>query len=241
MKKSFKGIGAILIAMFAVLSTLTLSACSSEPNKVIIDGITYRNGFYGDLWPDNISLKGDPIKVGNVEFHHVDCEKFDWVHSAIGDKTAGVLFCSESQWKEAYKYYADSDNFIYYCSIGDGYVDRDPIIASIPDIDSEKFNELMAFSEKNRYDPFDSDKKVKTRHLPIPDRDEAPSFIFYRDSKDGFFTSYQGYKYHVVDGKLLLVYFYDYGFGEYEELVAVDVPDELGEYFIELYESIIQY
>jgi len=42
----------------------------------------------------------------------------------------------------------------------------------------------------------------------------------------------------VIDGKLLLVFFYDYGHGKYEELVAVDVPDELGQYFIKLLEEL---
>ncbi|NLD46731.1 MAG: hypothetical protein GX660_05960, partial [Clostridiaceae bacterium] len=40
------------------------------------------------------------------------------------------------------------------------------------------------------------------------------------------------------DGKLLFLFFYDYGHGKYEEMVAVDVPDELGQYFIKLIEQL---
>lgn len=235
MKKLF------LIATCVVFLTLALTACNSAlfiPKTVTIDGETYRNGFYGDLWPDNITFEGDSIKEGINEFRHVNCEKFDWVHSQIGSTTAGILYCAESQWEQASEYYADSDNFVYYCSIGAKYVDRDPVIATIPNIDSKKFDALMAFAEENSYNPFGSNEDVKTLRLPIPDSDKSPKLVFYKESIDGFFTSYKGYTFHEVDGKLLLLFFYDYGHGEYEEMVGVDVTDELGQYFIELLEQL---
>ena len=91
----------------------------------------------------------------------------------------------------------------------------------------------MVFSEKNCYEPFGSNKGKQTLRLPIPDRDESPELVFYRESNDSFFSSFT-HKFHVIDDKLLLVFFYDYGHGEYKELVAVEVPNELGKYFIEL-------
>lgn len=226
-----------LIVLFTFL-TLALSACNISnlvvPESVTIDGTTYRNGFYGDLWPENLTYKGDSHKEGNSEYYHVDCKQFDWVHSEIGSTTNGVFYCAESQWEQAYKYYKHSDNFTYYCSIGAQYEDRDPVLVTIPNIDTTKFDELIYFADMNSYNPFGSNKDVKARRLPIPDRDESPELTFYKESKDGFFTSFQGNKFLVVDGKLLLLYYYDYGHGKYEELVAVDVPDELGKYFIEL-------
>ncbi len=228
-----------LIVVFVVLLTFVLTACNSDlfvPQTVTIDKTTYRDGFYGDLIPNNITFKGDAIKVGDKEFHHINYEKFDWVHSAIGSFTEGTLYCSESQWEQVCEYYADSDNFVYYCSIGAEYVDRDPVIITIPDIDFQKFDELMSFAEKNNYNPFRSNKGVKTLRVPIPDRDKSPELIFYKESIDGFFTSDKEYKFHELDGKLLLVFYYDYGDGENEEMVAVNVPDELGQYFIKLLE-----
>lgn len=231
----------ILIATFVVYLTLVLTACSVElsvPHTVAIDGTTYRNGFYGDLWPDNITLKGEPIKVGVNDFQRVNCERFDWVHSAIGTKTSGILYCKESQWEEAQEYYADCDNFVYYCSIGAKYVDLDPVIITIPNIDSKKFDELMVYANKNSYNPFGSNKDVKIRRIPIPDRDKSPELVFYKESKDGFFTSFKGNIFHELDGKLLLLFYYDFGHGKKEEMVAVDVPDELGQYFVKLIEQL---
>lgn len=233
-----------VLAVLCIFFASTLIACNiSElfiPEKVTIEGTTYRNGFYGDLWSENLIYKGDSYKVGNNEFHRVECEKFDWVHSDIGSTTSGVLYCAESQWEQAYEYYHDSDNFTYYCRIGAQYEDRDPVLVTISDMDTTKFEELMSFADKNSYNPFGSNKGVETRRLPIPDRDEAPELIFYKVSKDGFFTSYQGDEFFVIDGKLLLLFYYDYGHGQYEELVAVEVPDEIGKYFIELVEQFNQ-
>ena len=66
---------------------------------------------------------------------------------------------------------------MYYCKIGAQYVDRDPIIATIPNINPIKFEELMAFADNNDYDPFGLDSGVVTRRLPIPNRDISPDKI----------------------------------------------------------------
>lgn len=94
----------------------------------------------------------------------------------------------------------------------------------------------MDFAAANSYDPFDTKKSesAETIRLPIPDSGKAPRLVFYKESKDGYFTSDKSYQFHIAGGNLLLVCYYDYGHGEYEELVAVEVPDELGQYFIEL-------
>lgn len=227
-----------VLIVLCTFFTLALTACNISnlfvPETVEIDGKTYRNGFYGDLWPENLTYKGDSYKDGNNEFYHVVCEQFDWVHSSIGSTTNGVLYCAEGEWEKACEYYSNSDNFTYYCRIGAQYESSGPVLVTIPNIDSTKFDELLAFADKNSYNPFGSNKDVKTRRLPIPDENESPELVFYKESKDGFFTSFQGNEFLVIDGKLLLLFYYDYGHGEYEELVAVEVPDELGKYFIKL-------
>ena len=55
---------------------------------------------------------------------------------------------------------------------------------------------------------------------------------FYKKRKDGMFTSLQGHEFCIVDGKLLLVFYYDYGNGEYEKMAAVKVPGEISEYMV---------
>ena len=237
----------ILIIMLGGLIIMTLSSCSvlrdfatniGIIDTVEFDGVTYRTGFYdGDLWPENIEHKGEPYKIGHNTYQRVDNDKYDWVHTVTGDFDNKTLYCVESQWENARVFYEDSANFTYYCKIGANYIDRDPIVVTIPDIDPVKFNELMVFAEKNCYDPFGSNKGKQIIRLPIPDRDESPELVFYRESNDGFFRSFT-HHFFVVGDNFLLLYFYDYGHGEYEELAAVEIPGGLGEYFLKLYAKI---
>lgn len=204
-----------------------------------MDGTIYRNGFYGDdLIPINLTYKKKSFKMEQYEFNVVENEQFDWVHGKLGNTIQGVLYCAENQWETAKTYYADSDNFAYYC-----YVEGINATTSIalPNIDPEKFDELLEFTNANSYNPFGSNRHVKRRRLLMPDRNECPDIVFYKESNDGFFTTGKGKQFHLIDGKLLLVFYYDGNHGKSpEELVAVDVPDELGQYFIDLLYNALQ-
>lgn len=206
--------------------------------RVTIDGTTYRNGFYDDLWPFNIYFEEAYIKVGDNEFRHVDSEKYDLLYSGNGFTSAGIFYCEESQWEEAYDYYNDGENYRYYCHIGGNYSKLAPTI--IDNIDTEKFDELMSFADQKAYEPFGVKEDVETIRLPEPDNEESPKLVFYKVSKDGYFESDKGNVFHVVNGKLLLVFYYDGNHGEYDELVAVEVPDDIGAYFVELVELIVE-
>lgn len=222
-----------LLAFFCLLSLMGLTSCRFYvPDSVSVDGVVYRNGFYGALWPCNLTYEDDVFQAGATEFRRVTCGNFNWIHSTAGTTANGVLYCAEDQWEEARAYYSNADNFVYYCKIGAKGSGSEPVITAVSALDPEKFDALLTFAEKNSYDPFGSNQKAETRRLPVPDERESPQISFYRESKDGFFTSFKGDKFHVINGELWLVFYYDYGHGEYEELVAVAVPDELGQYFI---------
>lgn len=106
------------------------------------------------MWSVNLICDEESVEAGNLkyDFHYVQNEQFDLVHSHIGDSTNGVLYCAESQWDEVNAYYGDTDNFTYYCCIGreNLYNDDYPITIATPEIDTEKFDQLLAFAEKNR-------------------------------------------------------------------------------------------
>lgn len=228
MKKTWN----LLILLFSYSVLFACKTNSIEPKTATIEGVTYRSGFYGDLYPINFIYTDDTYRDGVNKFRRVNCEKFDLIKFANDGITYDLLYCAESQWEQAYAYYANGDNFVYYCMVGAHNVYIEPVIITILNIDHEKFDALMVFANENSYNPFGSNKNI--RRLPIPDTDESPRLVFYRESADGFFTSYRGNMFHVINDKLLLVLYYDYGHGEYEELVAVDVPDKLGQYFMEL-------
>jgi hypothetical protein len=204
------------------------------PETVTIEDVSYRNGFYSDLFPVNFIYSNDYYETNGNKFRRVDFEMFDLIKLSNDGNILDVLYCAESQWEQAHTYYMNRDNFVYYCRIGMPNIYIDPTIISISDIDHKKFDDLMIFANENSYNPFSSNNNVVTQRLLISDKDESPQLIFYRKSKDGFFTSSEANHFHIIKDKLWLVFFYDYNHGNNEELVAVTVPNDLGQYFIEL-------
>jgi hypothetical protein len=221
--------------------SLVFPSLQGEISSIVIEGVTYRTGFYGDLYP----VFGEVGDIGTEtlqreivyeyvthEFRRVDFEGHDWVHSYIGEYTGGTVYCAESQWEQMRDYYADPANFEYYYSVSGEVVD-------IPEIDPQKFDQLVAFGNENNYKPFSqsSNEKVMQKARRMPESQFHEGVGFGKVSKDGYFLEMAS-QYFVNDGKLLLLFRHDFGTynGGIEEVIAVDVPDELGQYFIDLLE-----
>ena len=248
-----------IIVLLTCVPLLLLVGCStiyrvisnnSSLTSVTIEGITYMSGFYGELYPifgqvgdigSETLIKDKEYDVGTHSFRRVDYEGHDWVHSYIGKYSGGTVYCAENEWDQMYDYYADSNNFDYYFGIG-YYMSEN--VWNISDIDSQKFDELLTFGNINEYKPFDSrsNEKVMENICRIPKAEFLESVCFYKVSHDGYFTTIQAPRYFVHDDKLLMIFFHDGGreSGGIEEVVALEVPDELGEYFINLIEQYIQ-
>jgi len=224
----------IFVAMAVSMCSCSLFTGLLIPETVLIDDVNYRNGFYGYLWPQNLNMSEEIYTVDGIEYYKIQNEQFDWVHSFVGEYTCGVLYCSENQWNQAKLYYINPDNYTFYCKVET--TDGDSYTFKINDFDLRKFDELVEFQSKNEYIPFNNahNKKIDTIRTPMPDWNESPQLIFYKESLDGYFTSYMGSYYHIIDEQLYLVYQYDYGHGEIEELICVEVPEELSDYILEL-------
>jgi len=229
----------IALVLIGIIMVMSMSSCSFvgysvAPDTVKIDGVTYRGGFYGDLWIEDMAYEEGTYTVGGVEYRRVINERFDWVQCNLGPRSGGVVLCAEDQWEEARAYYADGDAYEYYCRVGTERAGFKPVLYSIDYVDTRKMNELIDFSESNIYDPFGSNKGKETCRLPMPDYEESPAIVFYKVSKDGNFGSVRGDKLFIIEGKLYLLYQNDYRDEDNPILVAVQVPDELGQYFVDL-------
>ena len=220
-------------SVFPVLSII-MSSDSYSTDTITINDTVYRNGFSGDLCSLNIYYDQDYHTVDGLRFHRVESEQFDMYYAPLSDtlytpshNTFNTLFCSEEQWEQAKSYYADSENFIYYCGND-----------VIPDMDATKYEALMAFADENKYIPMVSDSDIEACRMPKPDK--LSELVFYKVSKDELFISRKDYYFLMINEKLYLLHYYDTVHDEYEEhqeLVAVEVPEELGRYFIELLQS----
>ncbi|MBQ8296599.1 MAG: hypothetical protein IJX77_02310 [Ruminococcus sp.] len=204
-------------------------------DSVDVNDKTYKTGFYGSLIPDELDYSGETYSVGKTEYKQLEHDRFDLIRSDSGMYTSGTIYCSEEQFSEAELYYSDPENFSYYCTIGAESTDNTPYTLNIDDIDTDMFNALIEFADNSSYDPFDSkhNDKIDKAELPIPDNYITHRLNFYKESNDSLFTSSKGHEFHIIDDELYLVFYYDYGHGEYEKLVGVKVPEEISGYIVE--------
>lgn len=232
----------VIMLLTAVLASFGLTGCSAipdEPEKLSIGTETYVTGFYGDLFPHKFDYAEEQGQAGEQEYRRIDYDGFDLIHTSSGLYSEGTIYCNERQLEEARSYYSDPDNYCYFCRVGVEKEGSSPLLIDLEDVDTKMFDALIGFAEENGYQPFASgqNEKVKMVEMPMPDETKSPVLIFYKESKDGMFTSGKGVKFHIIDGALMLVYYYDYGHGEYEKLVAVRTPDEISNYMVDFLEA----
>ena len=204
------------------------------PTSFTVDEVSYQGGFYSTLFPHDPPLEDSPVSIDGVNWYPVEECRWDLYY-------APSLFeavCAQDQWDEAAAFYADFSSFSCFCEVGVETEESCPILFPIDHMDQARLDDLLSFARDNSYDPFSSpfstEDPVETIRIPIPTEEEAPTLVFYRQSPDGLFVSDRSYRFRLLDGALLLVYFYDYGHGAYEELAAVPVPEALSDYFVGL-------
>lgn len=212
---------------------------SGVPDRVRIEGKVYRTGFYGDLWPKNLTFTGEEYQVRGITFRRLDCGTFDCVQAQIGSKTGGTVYCLGSQWEEAKAYYEDSESYVYYCGINVKEAqDEDKQYFEIEDIDLEKYEALVEHGGVFAYDPFDGVKNAASEFKEVTidteKVDPRPYINFFKESKDGIFVSFKAHYFFILDGTMYLARYHNIS----EHFVsAVEVPKETADYFIELVEG----
>lgn len=237
---------------------------AGDDQKVIYEGTNYLSGFYEEtcgfapemlaehaefpsgaaeqhIWFIDFMEKIErlAVEIDGKQYYRMDNGRFPMLFrldSVSFGTLEGRLYCAEDRLEEARAYYADGANYDYYCRIGAWSEEETPEYRYIPDMDAAKFEQLMAFAGENAYDPLGSDKGDTLARIPKPEED-APELVFYRESSDRCIVSHCGYSFHIIDGRLLLVYYYDFGHGEYEDIVFVEAPADLNDYFVKLLEN----
>ena len=226
----------VLLVLLSLL--LFLTSCADVPRLTIEvkteDGV-YRNGFYNDLYVIEPELHKKAFKYGDQQFYYLPNERFD-LRMTYENSAEATAFCATEQWEEAKAFYSKDENFYFYCLRGNIFDLDNSEIFLVPDMDYEKFNMLYDFAETNGYDPFGAENK-NTKRIINYEHSGNCEIVFYKESKDGVFTSFKGHEYHLLDGKLVLVYYYDANHGEKDELVYVEVPRDIAVYFEELLEN----
>ncbi|MCI8341622.1 MAG: hypothetical protein HFE62_00170 [Firmicutes bacterium] len=231
-----------ILMFLAILSNILLSGCVAAsydvPDTVKIGSEIYKTGFYGDLWPDDISFTDEEYEIEKKTFKHLDNTTFDCVHAYIGPRANGVVYCIDSQWEEASEYYANDENFTYYCGLNVRYSTKDHEYNEIENIDLEKFEALTQFGKTHGYKPFDVVQnkvgELKETTIDLNQEEISTFFNFFKESNDGSFCSFKGDLFFVCDENMYLLRTRNMS----ENVInAVEVPKETAFYFIEIFEK----
>lgn len=237
----------LLIIFSVFLSVASLAGCSANmdfliPQSVKIGSNTYKTGFYGDLWPTNLSYTGEDVEINGKNFHHLDCGQFDCYHASIGSKSEGTIYCLASQWDAAKAYYADEGNFTYICELNAKYSAEDHEYYPVEDMNPEKFDELMSFSSTFVSNPFDPVQKkvgeLKQTTINMNEQEVSTIFRFYKESNDGNFCTYRGYYFFLCERKLYLMRAYYMKDNTYS---AIEIDEKIAAPFIEIVETLMAF
>ena len=153
----------------AVLCSSLIGCLPTVAETVEINGKSYRTGFYGDCYlMDDLPLSGLEYELDEITYRALQHPEFDlWYNGSDS-----VMYCAEDQWEAAKTYYADDQQYLYYCSVGVTIKDQtEPTIYDISGkVDTQKFKELLEFGEGNEYIPFaygkNSEQERKTVTMP---------------------------------------------------------------------------
>jgi hypothetical protein len=216
-----------------------LVSCGNSSGLIIevkTDDGGYRNGFYGDLYVIEPETAEKAFKYGKQQFYYLNSSRFD-LRITYENPAVPTAFCAVEQWQEAKEYYSKNENFDFYCLRGNVHDQENSEIFSISGVDYEKWDMLFDFAEGNGYDPFGAENE-NIKRIESDEHFGNCEIIFYKESKDGAFISFKGHNFHLLDGKLVLTYYYDHNFGEKREFVYVEVPREIAIYFENLLEKL---
>ena len=147
------------MAFISLLFILSFSSCAFNPEKpdsVIIEGKEYKRAFIGELYPIGDSkLISSGVKVSGNSYYRCSGTPYDCYIAYDRNAEPNIYFESE-KFNEAVSFYDGSNNFNFFCLLGNIHDENDQQIFHLEKIDSSMFNSLLEFSKENDYNPFTS-------------------------------------------------------------------------------------
>ena len=243
MKKHFRAKPLLLSIAATAAACYALAACSllpshRDPARIEIGGEAYVSGFYENLWPDGIAFGEDDPPAFETEYHlwwEVAGAPFS-LYCAQNKEALywnPTVYCKESESEEAGAYYADAKNFDYYMGLyGDSHKDERIKLGGADTALLEKAISLNARIQENAGKGLLTGKKdFSDIEISIPYAEVLPvQPVFYRMSKDGFFTTIQN-EWLVADGKVSVFGSYD---ADTDMYTAYIIDEEASAYMLGL-------
>ena len=225
-----------------ILSLILILCCCSctinfnKPDTVTIEEKEYKKAFIGELYPIEDVVSSEGIKISGNSYYKFFKTQYDCYIAYDRNAEPNVYFSSE-QFDEAFSFYNDASNFNFFCLLGNIHDENDQKILEIQEIDPLMFNRLLEYSAKNDYNPFTSfnnEDGIKKVPIPHPNNWKDDEIHFYKESKDGAFTTSQAYTFIVHKNKLYFLYQYDFSDDNAPIMLVRHIPSEIGDYFCDL-------
>ncbi len=235
-----KHINFILILVL-ILCCSSCAANLAKPDIITINGKEYKKAFVGELYPFDESLSDDGVKVSGNFYYKYSETPYDCYIAYDRNAEPNIYFAKE-KFDEVVSYYNDPNNFKFSCLIGNIHDENDQQIINLGNLDHSIFNSLLEFSKSNDYNPFTSfNNEEGLKRVPVTDPGDwtADEIHFYKESKDGAFSTSQGFTFILYENKLHLLYQYDFSDDETPVMLVKDIPSEIGDYFCTLLKELI--
>lgn len=232
-----KKIICIFISLFFAfsLASCNLAKLFNLPDKVIIHDKEYTRAFVAKLYPCNDYFSGPAdTKVHGEPFYKHTTGEYECFIAYGSDGEPNIYFLT-NEYEKALSYYNNGDNYNYFC-VRQSSPDS-KCTHPVTEIRYDMFEKLSEFSTANCYHPFSSNNEDGLQHIIVSGDDylKLREVHFYRESKDGSFSENRGHTLINTDGKLTLLYRYEFSDdGTSCKIRMRDLPPELNDYFYNL-------
>ena len=224
-----KRTSAFLLLLILIFSATSCNFKNNKSDTVKIDNKEYIRASIGQVYPvDNAFIADGGEKIsGNTYFGYPN-GKFDCYISYGDDGEPNLYFESKKQ-DEILAYYNDPKNYNYFCLIGNANDENNQQIFKLDGIEHSMFDGLM----KCIYN--------KAGFMPMPVTNDdwvADEIHFYKESKDGAFSTSKGNTFIMRERKMYVIGYYDFSDDDAPVMHVKEVPSDVSNYFCGLIENI---
>ena len=236
-----------IVVILSVMLILNFASCTLKkdlPVNITIDGKEYQRAFVGELYPLDTSLPDaddkESIRISGKYYYEYQLTDFN-CYIAYDNNAEPNVYFESGRFEAAVSYYQNTENFKFFCLLGNIHDENDQQILEIKDIDSLMLDQLLEFSKDNDYNPFSSfnnEEGITTVSIPNPNNWLSDEIHFYKESKDGAFSTSKAYTFILYENNLCFLYRYDFTDEKSPSMLIRYVPTEISDYFCSVLEDL---
>ena len=235
-----------ILVILSLMLILSFASCTKKipPLTITIEGKEYQKAFVGELYPLDTSFPDaddkEGIRISGEYYYKYQLTDFN-CYIAYDNNAEPNVYFESGRFEAAVSYYRNAENFKFFCLLGNIHDENDQQILEIKEIDSLMLDQLLDFSKDTDYNPFTSfndEEEIITVSIPNPNDWMADEIHFYKESKDGAFSTLKGYTFILYENKLGLLYQYDFTDEKSPVMLIQYVPTEISDYFCSLLENL---